>query len=189
MPQLISKSRLNRMLHAIEPSLCMGGAFALLPRRSQPVAGCDNLRIRRCCRLSILWKNTVRRVAATHPEQAALLLRLACVSGRERGGREPVEFTRSFLSLGFVGATYQFRNTNKRVTTTVKSATTPRTRDALLPKIHSVLSASFLTRALVTSTALLTLARPSPPSRHAGGLGASSSSTRRCMARSSTWLR
>jgi hypothetical protein len=63
MPDMISKSHLNRRLHAIEPSLWQG-LFTLLAEDfklnnpdqtyvvdSLPVQACDNIRIRRRCRL------------------------------------------------------------------------------------------------------------------------------------------
>ena len=63
--------------------------------------------------------------------------------------------TRSFLSPGFVGATYQSKNTNKRATTTAKSTTAARTRTVVLPKAHSASVANLLALALVLSKSAL----------------------------------
>jgi len=75
-PKAISKSRFNRRLHAIDPSLWKT-LFDLLAEvfkcelceqtyvvDSLPVAVCDNIRIRRS-RSSILQKNTVKPSVAT----------------------------------------------------------------------------------------------------------------------------
>jgi hypothetical protein len=113
MPMMISKSHLNRRLHAIDPMLWRV-LFELLAQAfkqrndpaqtyvvdSLPVPVCDNIRIRRC-RIYPLEEGhdddddddddgtpeKKRSVSRLHREQAALLLRLAGAFGGYRSGR------------------------------------------------------------------------------------------------------
>ncbi|MDP9480798.1 MAG: hypothetical protein M3R38_34900, partial [Actinomycetota bacterium] len=96
-PKAISKSRFNRRLHAIDPSLWQV-LFDLLaevfkqchPEQtyvvdSLPVAACDNnIRIRRSAS-SIPHKSMAKLSAATLCKQTPLLLRFAGASGDYRG--------------------------------------------------------------------------------------------------------
>ena len=80
---------------------------------------------------------------------------------------------RSFFSLGFIGVTYKFRNTNKRMTATAKSVRTPRTRAVFLPKAHSALAANLLALVLVFSRSALMSCQSFPCTLSYGNLAAS----------------
>jgi hypothetical protein len=111
--KILGKSRLNRRIHAIEPTLWRV-LFELLAQAfkernadqtyvvvdSLPVAACDNIRIRRC-RLYPPEESAGKRSEAMCPEQATLLLlRLAGVSGGQRGRRAGGVFFGSGFSRG-----------------------------------------------------------------------------------------